>query len=73
MEFEILTASMPHHESLVVELWWQNELAVEVWEEQGEMQCALFQKNDGKPHELPLPKLLAALNRAWDMLKPQQN
>jgi len=72
MEFEILTASMPHRESLIIELWWRNELAAEVWEERGEMQCALFQKKNGKSHVFPLPKLLEALNRAWSMLKPPQ-
>jgi hypothetical protein len=72
MEFELLSVSSPHRESLVVELWWRHELAVEVWDEQGEMRCALFQRRNGKPHEFPLGKLLEALNRAWSLLRPPE-
>lgn len=72
MEFELLSVSSPHRESLVVELWWRQELAVEVWDEQGEMRCALFQRRNGNPHEFPLGKLLEALNRAWSLLRPPE-
>jgi len=69
VNFEIMLASPPDREQLVVMVMVDKEQLCEINRENGMKTIELYRRQDGQPWSLPLGECLAALNQACERLE----